>query len=160
MAGYGRRKGNGVGKGPAGGDGWGGPPKGAGSKKKLADVKPGFTPETAVIARTSQMIGEDRVGKSHAEVKRDRSIALEDMLYGLASAAEREETRVSAATKLHAIYNGTPIARNININSDDISNLSDDELRAELERTGGTAFETGAGTAAPGVPKKSPGILH
>ena len=61
-----------------------------------------------------------------------RSVELENMLYALSTESQDERIRVLAATKLYEIYNGAPVARTINVNTDDISALTDDELRSQL----------------------------
>jgi hypothetical protein len=158
------RKGNGFvykpSSGQGQGDGWGGPAKGASKRGKDAPPAPPFDPETSAQANAKRWRDKEAGITSRAEIRAHRTVELEDMLYDIASTSERDETRVTAATKLHAIYNGTPIARSINLNTDDVSNLSDDEIRAELARTGGTPSEAGAGAKAPRVPAKSSGILH
>jgi hypothetical protein len=142
--------------GPGLGDSWGGPARGAGNGNK----RRGFDSETAKAAVAKQ-ISDRRAGvMSRADIRRQRTEQLEDLLFSLATSAEREETQVSAATKLHAIYNGQPVARNLNVQADDISQLSDDELRAELARAGGEASADAAGTAAPGMSPKLSSVLH
>ena len=47
--------------------------------------------------------------------------------------------RVNAADKWLDRDEGKPVQTNINANVDDVSKLSDDELRAELARLGGEA---------------------
>lgn len=120
------------------GDGWGGPAKGAG---RGGPAKP-FTKDFQPPSKAPD--GDKKA------LRRIRTEQLEDMLFSLAEAAQREETRISAAVRLHAIYNGQPVARNINVNTDDVANLSDDELRAELERAGGAAPEAAKGASAKG----------
>ena len=99
------RHGKGEGHGPAKGAGTGGaahlfgPARGGGTRE-------GFTSETG------RAMGEDQV--MLARIKAERSLMLEDHLFKLATGAEREDTQVSAAVRLHAIYNGTPVARNLN----------------------------------------------
>ncbi|MDB5482995.1 MAG: hypothetical protein JWO83_4048 [Caulobacteraceae bacterium] len=45
------------------------------------------------------------------EAKARRVAALEDLLFHLALNAERDETRIAAAARLHAIYCGHPAIR-------------------------------------------------
>lgn len=138
------------------GDGWGGPPRGAGSGFERAF----FNSENSRDA-TAKREADRKAGKmSKADLRRQRTEELETLLYELAMRAEREETQVSAATKLHAIYNGQPIARNVNVQADDISQLSDDELRAELARTSGTSLAPDEGDSAPGMSGKLSDVLH
>ena len=140
--------------GPGVGDGWGGPPRGPGNGRERENFKFG----NSLYAKRD---ADRRAGiVSKADIRRQRTEELEGLLYDLAFHAEREETQVSAATKLHAIYNGQPVARNINVQADDISQLSDDELRAELARTGGAPSAPDTGTEEAGMPPQLPGILH
>ena len=96
----GRRHGKGAHPGDSMGDGWGGPAKGKGTAEKAAP----FTPETGAAAGAAPRV-QDR-----AALRAERTAALEDRLFALSQEAEREETSVSAARALHAIYNGTPVA--------------------------------------------------
>ena len=91
------RRGTGAGM----GDGHGGVAKGRG----VAGKAPQFTPETAPAANAASRLSD------RAEIRATRTAALEDRLFALAEKAEREETSVTAARALHAIYNGTPVAR-------------------------------------------------
>jgi hypothetical protein len=138
------------------GDGWGGPPRGTGNGNQRGI----FNSENARAAATKKITNQEAGVMSKADIRRQRTEELENLLYDLAHNAEREETKVSAAVKLHAIYNGQPVARNLNMQADDISQLSDDELRAELARAGGEATAAGQGIEATGMPRKLPGVLH
>jgi hypothetical protein len=89
-----------------------------------------------------------------------RAEVLEDHLYKLALEAEREEVQVQAATRLHAIYEGLPVARVINTTVDDVGAMSDDALRDELARLGGEAASAAAGTASQGMPGKPEDVVH
>lgn len=130
FASRGTRWGNGVGQGaghggPAGGwgqgDGWGGPARGPGVP-------------TAPVMIPGQPA--DKRARSAAKKRRSEALQaeLEDLLFNLAVGAEREETRLSAAARLHAIYCGPPVARVMTAAVDDLSGLTDDELEAELAR--------------------------
>jgi hypothetical protein len=132
-------RGNGVGK----GDGWGGPAKGGGGNER----KP-FTTNSPTRVTHTITDGTPPPLSDRKALRRQRTELLEDMLFDIAEKSERDETRVSAAVRLHAIYNGQPVARNLNVNTDDIANLSDDELRAELARAGGASGSAAAGTEA------------
>jgi hypothetical protein len=143
---------NGVGA----GEGWGGPARGVG----VADENRPFDSDSGRKAVARKIADREAGVVSKADIRRQRTEELEGLLYDLAFHAEREETKVSAATKLHAIYNGQPIARNVNFQADDISQLSDDELRAELARTGGTSPTPDAGVEEAGVSPQLPGVLH
>lgn len=142
--------------GPGVGDGWGGPPRGAGNGNQRRN----FNSETAKSAVAKQSSDRKTGVMSKADIRRQRTEQLEDLLFTLATSAEREETQVSAATKLHAIYNGQPVARNLNVQADDISQLTDDELRAELARAGGASSAPGQGDDTAGMPTKLSGVLH
>lgn len=110
---------------PAGGMGWGGPAKGSDPNrtpsKTLAEVHPvqsDTTPKSGMYANKKA-----RAEKMEAVLE---TIALDER--------EGAMVRVQAASKLHAILEGAPVARNINTNVDDLSNLTDEELERELER--------------------------
>jgi hypothetical protein len=60
--------------------------------------------------------------------------------------AASAETRLRASAMGLDRIEGTPIARNINVNSDDISKLSDAEIAAELARLGRNGAKTAPGT--------------
>ena len=85
--------------GPGAGDGWGGSAKGAGTGG----------PKPAPFSSENQPSDRSTV-KSTRELRAKRTEELEDILLGLARTADRQETQVMAATKLHAIYNGQPVA--------------------------------------------------
>jgi hypothetical protein len=148
------RRGNGAGwGGPARGfgkgDGWGGPAKGP---TQVAAPGPRFTRDMQPTDRSTYA--------TTREMRLKRSAWLEDKLMHLAEVAEREETQLAAATKLHAIYNGQPVARNITLNTDDVSDLSDEQIRSELERFGDPAASAETGTTSPSVSPGLPDILH
>jgi hypothetical protein len=145
-----RRKGNGAGhggpaKGAGQGDGWGGPAKGVKVPRGTSPKTPGFGDFEP--GNTLQM---NRTGK--AEMRAARTEMLEEKLFNLAMDAEREETQMNAAARLHAIYNGQPVAKTVTANADDIADLSDDAIRAELARIRGDGAEAGEGAKAPGLP--------
>lgn len=113
----GTRHGNGVGQ----GDGWGGPARGSG-RGSAALLIPGCD-------------GSKRpIGRSRRELREERAEALEDLLFHLAMHAEREETQIVAAVKLHEIICGPPVARQVVEDMDDYSHLTDAELVAEHAR--------------------------
>jgi hypothetical protein len=142
--------------GPGQGDGWGGPARGSGHGSERGV----FNCETSRAAVAKQHANREAGLMSKADIRRQRTEELEAILYRLAVGAEREETQISAAVKLHAIYNGQPVARNLNVQVDDVSQLTDDELRAELARTGGTPPAPDEGDTAAGVSHQLPGVLH
>lgn len=127
MAGERKKTGNGPGwGGPAKGAGWGGPASGSrGDKPAKA-----WTSEYRPASNAPKNPG----GPSRAQLKEERSKALEDLLYDLAMTNDNPHLRVSAATKLHSIYNGQPVARQVSTTVDDVSKMSDEELRTELSR--------------------------
>jgi len=136
----GTRRGNGVGK----GDGWGGPAKGAGSTEPLDGVR---------------HLSKDEDLKAD---KKARAEALKDHLFKLATTAERQETQVSAATAWLDREEGKPIARTVTTTVDDVGQLSDLELAAEiarLKREIGDA-PAGAGEAEAGKPAGGLSPLH
>lgn len=148
-----RRVGNGPGRGgPAKGAGgselWGGPAKGAGNGPAK--------PFTADSPRPTYAPGASPKKDDRAARSRD----LEDMLFDLATNSEKEDTRINAAVRLHAIWNGQPVAKNINLSVDDVRSLSDADLAAELARLGGAGGDLAAGDAQAGVPPEPTGILH
>lgn len=106
--------------------GWAGPAKGAG-KGGPAVPFTGDSPTRVTHPGPAWPRSQRR------EMIAQRSVELENMLYGLAMESEDEKIRVMAATRLYEIYNGAPVARNINVNTDDVSALTDDELRSQLE---------------------------
>lgn len=162
----GTRKGNGAGHGgPATGlgqgDGWGGPT--SGYEPKPAQQ---FTAENAEATGFDfTEAPKDRNGRaipsSRRELKRRRAERMEDVLFGLADdVAQHPMVRLNAATKLHAIYEGQPVARNINANVDDVSQLSDDAIRDELARLSREATSPAEGDAAADLPGESGGLVH
>lgn len=93
-----RRRGNGSGHGgPAAGAGWGGPARGASTSR----IKPG-DPEGI------QRMSNDAAVKAR---RAQRAAEMEDVLYDIARAGEAEMARINAAARLHAIYEGLPVAR-------------------------------------------------
>jgi hypothetical protein len=104
------------------GDGWGGPAKGLGSPVKDIRAHGPRAPRLKSALRKEERAHRARV--------------LEDELFRLSQEAEREETRVSAAAKLHAIYEGQPIGRQITYSTDDLGELSDDQIAEELAKLG------------------------
>ena len=95
------------------------------------------------------------------EERVQRSAKLEAVLETIADNADADaRTRIHAAVALHAIDNGHPIARNVNYNTDDISQLSNAELDAELARLGGAPVAAVAGNETPGMPGKPGDVRH
>lgn len=98
----GTRKGNG----PGMGHGWGGQAKGKSASN--AEMHAQFEPGNAVAVGPHDMSDRDRIA------------ALKDNLYDLAFHADNEATRVQASTHLLNRLDGMPIARNINVETDDV----------------------------------------
>jgi hypothetical protein len=114
-----RRVGNGPGKGPGKGDGWGGPAKGAGTRFVKGQVQDGQ--------------GQGRTAP-YVEKREDRLAMLRDHIWNLAMTAQREETQLAAANAYLDREEGKPIARTVTATVDDVSQLSDLELAAEIAR--------------------------
>jgi len=115
------------------GDGWGGPAKGAG---RVADPRaPLFGHGNKIAAGPHDMSGADTARRMKAHIER------------LAFEAAREETQLSAAIAWLDRHEGKPIARNLNMDADDLAALDDgalDARRTALEAelrasTGGAA---------------------
>lgn len=90
--------------------------------------------------------------QSKKELKAQRVEQLEATLFDIAMHSERDEARIMAATRLHAIYEGQPIARTISANVDDLSQLSDEQLKDDIARAAralGVAGQGGAGSGKP-----------
>ena len=116
-----RPRGNGVGCGFSGGDGWGGPARGGGNRP----AQPFGAGNGAALA-----IRPDR--RERAERRRQSTKEMEELLYHLALHAEREETQLAAAVRLHDLYEGAPVAIAVTVPVNDLAGLSDDELRQML----------------------------
>ena len=115
----------GVGKGPAGGPGWGGAAKGQGNGSPPGDLV------QALAARS------DPVAMMTAAERRERDERwAEEMLgvlHSVATRGEAEQSRVIAADKLLDRLQGKPIARNMNLNRD-LSSVTLAEVEAEIAR--------------------------
>ncbi len=116
-----RPKGNGVGCGFSGGDGWGGPARGGGNRPALP---------FGAGNGAARAVRPDR--RERAERRRQSTKGMEELLYHLALHAEREETQLAATVRLLDIYEGAPVARAVTVQADDLTTLSDDELRQML----------------------------
>jgi hypothetical protein len=87
-----------------------------------------------------------QVGAARRDERDRRAEEMEDVLYHLALLAEREETRIAAAARLHAIYCGQPVARQVNANASvatDVTRMTDEELEAVI-RSGSHGIIQGA----------------
>jgi len=81
--------------------------------------------------------GQSFAKRAIAKLNRDdqivRSRRMEDILLELAEKDEIDpKARINAAAKLHAIYEGQPISRQVTAHVDDVRELSDADLVAEL----------------------------
>jgi hypothetical protein len=144
----GKRVGNGPGKGPGKGDGWGGPAKGAG--------KPYF-------AKGETQEGQGRGHTApYVEKREDRLAMLRDHIWNLAMTAQREETQLAAANAYLDREEGKPIARTVTATVDDVSQLSDLELAAEIARLDRelAAAKTRSGEAPAGEPSGAVSPVH
>lgn len=85
-------------------------------------------------------------GKTPAEMvttKAERVAALEALFYNIAmDEAQQPCNRLNAATRLHAILEGTPIQRQVRAEVDSVAELTDLELKRELEEIRRTGTDT------------------
>ena len=117
----GTRWGNGAGA----GEGWGGPARGAGAA----------SPRAGALSLIPGQPAEKRaIGAAKRQSEAETAAELREILLQLARHAEREETQLTAACKLLDRIEGLPIARTVNAADDAIARMSDNELKAELER--------------------------
>ena len=100
---------------PAMGEGWGGDASGTEGWKQGEVHAPLRTPER---------------DKARAEMM--------DTIYTVAMTSESEALRMMAADKVLDRLIGKPMQTNLNLNRDDISQMSADELRDELAKLSGT----------------------
>lgn len=140
------------------GAGWGGPAKGAGAPKAPPLDGGGIGPgrghlsEKTVARQLSRLERQDDYDRRFDEAL-DRTEAMAKRLHerinsakgdmgfaALASAAGRLDAEVMDRTR------GRPVQTNLNVNRDDVTALSDAELRAELEAVGGEATSALAGS--------------
>lgn len=125
----------GVGKGPAGGPGWGGEAKGQGNGSPVPPVG-----KVATEARADPHV------RTLAALKRadreTRIAALKDVLLEIAIDGETENGRIAAANALLDREEGKPIARNMNLNRD-LSSVTLAEAEAEIARLDALAGRDG-----------------
>ena len=144
-----RPKGNGM--------GWGGPPKGAGKPAEpfTADSPTRVTRKGGQWDRTKRAARLDKAAKDAKTAERMRKILLR-----IATKGESEVNQIRAAEAMLNRIEGMPIARTVTATINDIRDLSDAALAAELERLGGTppALIEGAPEEA-GTPKPN-GVVH
>ena len=138
------------GNGPGQGAGWGGPARGASDKVVRGPDALTAGPPTDPERATAQ----DR-----RKLKEERVAVLEDTLFELATTGEAM-TRINAATRLHAIYEGQPVARQITHTVDEVAKLSDDDIRSELARLSREALDAGQGDAPPKLPGEPTDVVH
>lgn len=139
-------------EGPSGGTGYGGAAKGAGAGPEA--LIPGTSPEKQALSAAKVRDRKERV--AHLED------ALFDIATGAAGDAEnpiRHDTRIMAATRLHAIYEGQPVQKSITAAVDDVSRLGDGELHAELARLSRAATDDPEGAPPAGVPGQPSGLV-
>ncbi len=121
------------------GAGWGGPAKGAGNQ----DAGPGRPDaETAPAIQAA---------------KAERLEAVKAKIFDLAMNADRQETQLQAAVAFLNREEGTPIARSITVQTDDLASLSDAELTerlAHLERVAAAAGDGAEQAPRPGKPSR------
>ena len=136
------RIGNGAGQGPAKGPGqgagWGGPANGAHPERGAKSTFP-----------AGQAFPNLPTDKSKRRAM--MSEICENKMFEIVVTSDCPATALNASAKLHAIFNGTPIARTVNATVDDVSQLSDDAIRSELAGIGGTSVATDARDAPAGV---------
>lgn len=126
------RRGNGAGK----GDGWGGEAKGAGNH--------GAGPGRPTVAEAPAIQAD----------KAARLDAVKNKIFDLAMNADRQETQLSAAVAFLNREEGTPIARSITVQTDDLASLSDADLAERLAHLERVAAAAGDGAQqAPGSGK-------
>lgn len=116
------------------GTGWGGPAKGASVLMTTKPFEPGVL--------------QPRTGKetSRRERAETRAKEMEDIIYAIARGEDKHdrlvspETQVTAATRLHAIYEGTPVARTVNFNVDETKEMTDAELEQRRKTLEGSLY--------------------
>ena len=112
-----RPKGSGI---PAKGKGWGGPAKGASASR----IKPGDPDGIQAMANDADIKARNA----------ERNERLKDHLYTLATTAQNEHAQIAAAQAWLDRDEGKPISRSVTATVDDVSQLSDLELAAEIAR--------------------------
>ena len=135
------------------GAGWGGPAKGY-----SAVAGPKFTKgnQAATVASDD----ERKARMTRREFRKARSEDLEDVLFDLAKEGEAEMSKIQAASKLHAIYNGQPMATNLNVNLDDLGDRDAATNAAEIARIEAEEAELKARIQAGPLASKPAGIRH
>ena len=141
------------------GAGWGGPARGAGTGGAAA----AFTADSKTRHRRPGGAGdpvkmEER--RHQKQIDAENAQLLKNHLLTLATKAEAEIVQVRATEAWLNRHEGMPVARNINLNTDDVRDLTDAAIIAELASLGGTPTDLAEGIAPSSVPGKSPGVVH
>lgn len=145
-----RPKGKGPGlHGPAKGAGYGGAETGSDGGRSKQPYEVG---NTAAKRRPDQ--AERRA------IREARVSALEDELFRIATQGEAEANRISASAKLHAIYEGQPVAKVIQATVDDVGSLSREEIHAELARLGRAGVDAGQTAPPNGLSGRLGDLVH
>lgn len=140
--------------GPGQGWGWGGPAKGGGDR-------PGQPFEAGTRGAVGCKPRSEMSSVERMRLENDRAERAEDFFCRIMdSEDERTETRMQAATKVHEIYKGKPVARVITAAVDDVRDLHDDALRHELAVLRGKGTDAPAGVAATPVSDESNDLVH
>jgi len=158
---------------PGGNAGWGGPPKGAGRGGPARNPKNPFkksgapndgvptVPSFADAPKAGPGSGHVSIAGEDRRARREmRAEKMEDRLYELGEGADRQETQLSAAVAYLNQVRGMPLARSVNVNSNDFSQLSDAELDAEITRLARKLGADSAGENAAGVPEEPDGVVR
>ena len=118
------------------GTGWGGPAKGAGHGSPAAPPVTGTRAGERKKATPAELVQE----------RQARAQLLVDNLFNMAASKRYDPlTRIKATEAFLNREIGMPVARNLNLNMDDVSGLTDEQLNAriaELERRALAAGET------------------
>jgi hypothetical protein len=133
------RVGNGV--------GWGGPAKGEGNRIK--------SPEEA--AEVSKLATDPSVLARKEEVREKVLRLYEDTVD---DPEQSIQFRLVAGDKLLDRLDGKAVQTNLNVNRDDLAQMTDDELRAERDRIAAARAAAGSGDVAPPSAAKPAGVVH
>ena len=157
---------------PGGNAGWGGPPKGAGrggpARHPKKEFKKSGEPNVGVALVPDFDGTQPGPGRGHfsvageerAERQRRHDEEMSEIQYDLAHNAPRPETRLAAAVGYQNRLVGTPVARNLNTNVDDIAELSDEQLAERLARLDRIAAEIEGRSASPPLPERPDGMVR
>lgn len=139
------------------GAGWGGPAKGGSPTPTRSAFEAGNTIAVGHGHPTATVHEQNQARDA------ERAQALKDHLFTLATSAERQDTQVRAAEAWLNRQEGMPVARNVNLNLNEVSRLTDADLDAEISRLAPGAGDTGsdvAGEASSGLPAGSGDLVH